>query len=53
METASLNNWLSAITGISIILICCLVAYLFQKHLFGKNPKKVKNIANKDNKSTS
>lgn len=52
MENIGYNNLLSIAIGISVILICCLISYLFQKHLFNKYKNKAKNIINKDNNPT-
>jgi len=42
-------NLLSVVTGISMILTCCLIAYYFQKNLFGKYRNKVRNTMDKEN----
>lgn len=47
METYSLNNILALITGLSIITICLLVSYLFQRNLFNKYRDKVRNEMDK------
>jgi len=40
MDSIGLNNIFSLVIGISIILCCSLVFYLFQKHLFKKYKNK-------------
>lgn len=42
-----LNNYnlLSVALGVSMILACSLIAFMFQKNLFGKYRNKVKNTA--------
>lgn len=52
MENIGANNLLSIIIGVSLILTCCLTAYLFQKKLFNKYKNEVKNTISKDKKST-
>lgn len=53
MENIGINNFISIIVGISLILSCCIISYLFQKHLFGKYRNKVKNIVGKNDKPIS
>lgn len=48
MESKSYVNLISVITGVSMILTCSLIAYLFQKNLFGKYRNKVANTMNKE-----
>ncbi|MFA6941544.1 MAG: hypothetical protein WCQ54_11310 [Clostridiaceae bacterium] len=40
MESIGINNVFSLAIGLSIILCCSLVTYLFQKHLFKKYKNK-------------
>lgn len=44
MEKISYHNLLAVVTGAAMILSGCLVAYFFQKNLFGKCRGKVPNI---------
>ena len=37
-------NLISIILGVSMILTCCLIAFMFQRHFFSKYRNKVKNI---------
>lgn len=48
MEYREYNNIFALITGISMVLGCCLVSYLFQRYLFSKYKNKAKNTMNKD-----
>lgn len=50
MEDIGINNFISIIVGISLILLCCIISYFFQKYLFGKYKNKVKNIIDKNDK---
>lgn len=49
MENISYHNLLGFVTGVSIILTGCLIAYSFQKNLFSKYRNKVKNAIDKEN----
>jgi hypothetical protein len=40
MDNIGLNNLLSIAIGITVILCCSLITYLFQKHLFKKYKNK-------------
>jgi uncharacterized membrane protein len=48
MSKFGILNLISLITGITLIILGCITAYLFQKHLFNKYKDKVKNTINKD-----
>lgn len=48
MEKISYHNVFAVVTGVSMIITCCLTAYLFQKKLFRKYRRKVANIAEKN-----
>lgn len=48
MEKIGVNNFISIIIGISLVLTCFLIFYFFQKYLFSKYKNKVKNIVGKD-----
>lgn len=48
MDRIGVNNLISIIIGISLVLICCSVFYFFQKYLFSKYKNKVKNVSDKD-----
>jgi F0F1-type ATP synthase membrane subunit a len=41
------NNILAVILALAVMVLCLTIAYLFQKHLFGKYRGKVKNVVNK------
>lgn len=47
LEIGGLTNILAVVTGISIVLTCCLISYLFQKKLFNKYRDKVRNEMDK------
>lgn len=49
MDRIGINNLISIIIGISLVLTCLLIFYFFQKYLFSKYKNKVKNIVDKDN----
>ncbi|WP_368489369.1 hypothetical protein [Clostridium sp. BJN0013] len=53
MENIGINNFISIVIGIFLVLLCCIISYLFQKHLFSKYKNKVKNIVDKDDKPIS
>lgn len=42
-----LNNILAVVTGISMIIACSLISYIFQKKLFAKYRNKVRNAMDK------
>ncbi|MBK1811904.1 hypothetical protein JHL18_14880 [Clostridium sp. YIM B02505] len=48
MNKLGFRNLLSLLIGITIILLGCTTAFLFQKHLFHKYKNKVRNTINKD-----
>lgn len=39
-------NLLGVITGVTMILACSFIAYIFQKNFFGKYRNKVRNALN-------
>ncbi len=49
MENINIQNLLSVVTGVCMIITCCLIAYTFQKNLFGKYRNKVRNAMEKEN----
>lgn len=49
MENINIQNLLSIVTGVAIIITGCLIAYLFQRNLFGKYRNKVRNAMEKEN----
>lgn len=48
MKYYEYNNISALIIGISMILGCCLISYMFQRFLFAKYKNKAKNIVKKD-----
>ncbi len=48
MEYHEYNNISALITGISMVFVCCLVSYLFQRYLFSKYKNRAKNTMKKD-----
>lgn len=47
MAGIGVNNFLSIVLGISLILCCSLISYFSQKHIFRKYKDKVKNTIGK------
>lgn len=39
MEYGKFNNLISIVTGVSVILICCVISYIAQKKIFNKERK--------------
>jgi len=48
MEKISYHNLFAIITGLFMLIIGCLIAYLSQKYLFSKYRGKAKNIKDKE-----
>ncbi|GFZ29844.1 hypothetical protein CSC2_03700 [Clostridium zeae] len=48
MHKIGILNLISRIISVTIIILGCTTAYLFQKHLFSKYKNKVRNTINKD-----
>lgn len=36
MEYGKFNNLISIVTGVSIIMICCVISYISQKKIFDR-----------------
>ncbi len=46
------NNSFSVVLGISMVIICFLIAYMAQKHWFSKYRNKVKSTVEKDERQS-
>lgn len=47
MQSIGMNNLMSMVIGVFLILSCCVTSYIFQKRLFSKYKNKVKSTTKK------